>query len=137
MALKNPKGRCLCGGVRYEVRGELRSVVACHCSQCRRTSGNFVTATNCGLGDIAFESDDSLRWYRSSESAERGFCCVCGSNLFWRPINGDHLGIMAGTLDTPTLYLGIITLAVFAAALSFAIDALGPVLVHYRFSDEK
>jgi len=49
-----------------------------------------------------------------------------------------HLLLSAsGTLDTPTLYLGIITLAVFAAALSFAIDALGPVLVHYRFSDEK
>ncbi|MBW0002033.1 MAG: GFA family protein [Hyphomicrobiales bacterium] len=102
MAKKNHKGGCLCGGVRYEIRGELRSVVACHCSQCRRTSGNFVTATNCGLDDIVFETDDNLRWYRSSESAERGFCCVCGSNLFWRPVNGDHLSVMAGTLDTPT-----------------------------------
>ena len=102
MAKQNHKGGCLCGGVRYEVRSELRPVVACHCSQCRRTSGNFVTATNCGLGDILFACDDTLRWYRSSDTAERGFCCVCGSNLFWRPINGDHLSIMAGTLDTPT-----------------------------------
>jgi ABC-type nitrate/sulfonate/bicarbonate transport system permease component len=43
----------------------------------------------------------------------------------------------SGTLDTPTLYLGIITLAVFAAVLSFAIDALGPLLIRWRFSDEK
>ena len=43
----------------------------------------------------------------------------------------------SGTLDTPSLYLGIIAIAVFAAALSFAIDALGPVLVPYKFSDEK
>ena len=43
----------------------------------------------------------------------------------------------SGTLDTPTLYLGIITLAVFAAALSFAVDAMGPLLVHWRFADEK
>ena len=38
-------GGCLCGGVRYEVDGPLRDVVACHCSQCRRTSGHFVAAT--------------------------------------------------------------------------------------------
>jgi ABC-type nitrate/sulfonate/bicarbonate transport system permease component len=43
----------------------------------------------------------------------------------------------SGTLDTPTLYLGIIILAVFAAALSFGVDAMGPLLVHWRFADEK
>jgi NitT/TauT family transport system permease protein len=70
------------------------------------------------------------------------------SQIFWKVIVPSslpsvytglgHMTLYAsGTLDTPTLYLGIITLAVFAAALSFAIDALGPVLVHYRFSDEK
>ena len=36
---------CLCGVVRYEVRGPLRPVIACHCTQCRRTSGPFVAAT--------------------------------------------------------------------------------------------
>ncbi|MBV9052273.1 MAG: GFA family protein [Hyphomicrobiales bacterium] len=102
MAKKNQSGGCLCGGVRYHVSGELRNVVGCHCSQCRRTSGNFVTATNCGLDDLVLEKDATLRWYRSSESAERGFCSVCGGNLFWRPIGGDHLSIMAGTLDAPT-----------------------------------
>ncbi len=30
-------GGCLCGAVRYEVRGPLRPVVYCHCAQCRRT----------------------------------------------------------------------------------------------------
>jgi NitT/TauT family transport system permease protein len=43
----------------------------------------------------------------------------------------------SGTLDTPTLYLGIIILALFAAALSLLVDALGPVLVRWRFADEK
>lgn len=40
-------GGCPCGGVRYEVRGPLRDVIACHCTQCRRTSGHFVAATAC------------------------------------------------------------------------------------------
>jgi hypothetical protein len=41
-------------------------------------------------------------WYRSSASAERGFCNRCGGNLFWRTLDGDTLSIAAGSLDTPT-----------------------------------
>jgi NitT/TauT family transport system permease protein len=62
---------------------------------------------------------------------------VIGEFVASRSGLGHMILYASGTLDTPTLYLGIITLAVFAGALSFAIDALGPVLVHYRFSDEK
>ncbi len=62
---------------------------------------------------------------------------VIGEFVASRSGLGHMILYASGTLDTPTLYLGIITLAVFAAVLSFAIDALGPVLVHYRFSDEK
>jgi sulfonate transport system permease protein len=62
---------------------------------------------------------------------------VIGEFVASRAGLGHMILYASGTLDTPTLYLGIITLAVFAAALSFAIDALGPVLVHYRFADEK
>jgi hypothetical protein len=45
---------------------------------------------------------DTLVWYRSSASAERGFCGVCGSNLFWRPHAENRTSIAAGTLDMPT-----------------------------------
>ena len=40
-------GGCLCGGVRYAVTGPLRDIIACHCEQCRRSSGHFVAATAC------------------------------------------------------------------------------------------
>lgn len=95
-------GRCLCGGVRYEVHGALRPVSYCHCSQCRRTSGHYVAATACKPADLKLLDDGGLRWYRSSPSAERGFCGECGSSLFWKPDHGRHISIMAGTLDTPT-----------------------------------
>ncbi len=62
---------------------------------------------------------------------------VIGEFVASRAGLGHMILYASGTLDTPTLYLGIITLALFAAILSFTIDALGPVLVHYRFSDEK
>lgn len=95
-------GSCLCGGVTFRVSGDLRPVVACHCQQCRKTSGHYVAAartTNAGLELLA---DATLSWFRSSEKAERGFCNRCGGNLFWRVIGSDNTSIMAGMLDAPT-----------------------------------
>ena len=95
-------GGCLRGGVRYRVEGALREVRACHCSQCRRTSGHFVAATSAPKSALSLLQGDTLRWYRSSPAAERGFCSNCGGNLFWRPLEGELISISAGTLDTPT-----------------------------------
>jgi len=97
-------GGCLCGGVRYTIAGPLRDVIACHCSQCRRTSGHYVAATSAPATAVTLVSQTTLTWYRSSAQAERGFCSRCGGNLFWRAQrSGDaRLSIMAGTLDLPT-----------------------------------
>lgn len=97
-------GGCLCGGVRYAVRGTLRDVWTCHCSQCRRTSGHFVAATGAPSKHVTLTATDTLVWYTSSATAERGFCARCGGNLFWRRTTGDRqwLSIMAGTVDPPT-----------------------------------
>ena len=92
-------GGCLCGQVRYETRGEVRPVIACHCTQCRKTSGHHVAATGAKREAVTIEGH--VTWYVSSDSARRGFCAICGSNLFWDG-PGTHLSIMAGTLDRPT-----------------------------------
>jgi hypothetical protein len=98
------RGGCLCGGVRYETLGPLRNVIACHCSQCRKTSGHFVAATQVPSKELRLTESATLRWYRSSAGAERGFCVRCGGNLFWRETAPGSLdtSIMAGTLDPPT-----------------------------------
>lgn len=95
------KGGCLCGGVTYELRGPLRSVVGCHCVQCRKTSGHYVAATQVAAADAVVQGE-TLTWFRSSPDAERGFCRVCGGNLFWRRVGGDRLSIFAGTIDGDT-----------------------------------
>jgi hypothetical protein len=100
--MSDATGRCLCGAVRFAVPGPMRPVIFCHCEQCRRTSGHHVAATACSIDAIDVTDDGSLTWYRSSESAERGFCGRCGSNLFYRPGHRQWLSIMAGTLDLPT-----------------------------------
>jgi hypothetical protein len=94
-------GGCLCGAVTYRVDGPLRDIVACHCSQCRKTSGHFVAATQCRSSDLAIEGA-TLTWFKSSDEAERGFCGRCGSNLFWRRFGNDFTSIFAGTIDGQT-----------------------------------
>jgi hypothetical protein len=95
-------GGCLCGGVRYRIEGALRGVIACHCMQCRKTSGHHVAMTSVRRANLALISSETLSWYKSSPGAERGFCRVCGGNLFWRQFGQDTVSIAAGTLDTPT-----------------------------------
>ena len=89
-------GSCLCGQVHYRVTRALRPVIACHCVQCRKTSGHHVAATSAPRDAIVVEGD--VTWYASSESARRGFCGTCGSNLFWDG-PGENMSIFAGTLD--------------------------------------
>ena len=99
---KGGSGGCLCGGVRYRVDGRLEDVGACHCSQCRKTTGHYFAATSCKRSALTLESDETLAWYRSSAGARRGFCSRCGASLFWERIEGDKVDILAGTLDQPT-----------------------------------
>ncbi len=96
------KGACLCGGVRFEVRGPLRDVMVCHCEQCRRTHGYAAYYSSAAQTDVALLSDETLQWYRSSPRARRGFCGRCGASLFWAPESEDRWAVSAGCLDPPT-----------------------------------
>ena len=93
------RGSCLCGAVTYRVTGDMRPVVACHCAQCRKTSGHYVAATSTPRDAVDITGEVS--WYQSSPTARRGFCGTCGSSLFWDG-PGENLSIHAGTLDGPT-----------------------------------
>lgn len=95
-------GSCLCGGVTFRAEGPLRDVWACHCTQCRKTSGHFWAATSVPLSRLHITADDTLAWFDSSERARRGFCSQCGASLFWKPAGEDRMAIAAGALDGPT-----------------------------------
>lgn len=96
------RGGCLCGGIRYAISGELRAPIACHCSQCAKTSGNYAAMTCCRSEDLTLERSETLNWFRSSAEVERGFCSACGGNLFWKMAPGEETYVTAGTLDAPT-----------------------------------
>lgn len=118
------KGGCLCGAVRYEVRGPIRDVVNCHCRMCQKIHGNFGPHSKAPKSNLAITKDTGLAWYTTSDVARRGFCRECGSSLFWEPFDQDATGIIAGSLDQPT---GIETIGhIFA----------GEKADYYEISDE-
>ena len=98
-------GRCLCGAVRYEIRGTLRDVLICHCEECRRWHGHVSASTAASREDLVLHEQRGLRWIQSPHSdagARRGFCVECGSSLFWDAPGRPTVSIAAGTLDEPT-----------------------------------
>ncbi|HUG72976.1 MAG TPA: GFA family protein [Steroidobacteraceae bacterium] len=64
---------------------------ACHCNMCRRWGGAPMMSVHCGP-DVSFEGADKIETFRSSDWAERAFCSVCGTHLYYRfiPVN-DHI----------------------------------------------
>ncbi|MEM7121966.1 MAG: GFA family protein [Pseudomonadota bacterium] len=96
------RGGCLCGAVRYELRGKCRNVVGCHCGQCLKTHGNFAAYSAVAKDDLVLTEDRGLTWYVSSDKARRGFCRECGASLFWEPTFDDYVAVSAGSMDGPT-----------------------------------
>lgn len=95
-------GSCLCGAVTFRADPPLRPIVACHCTQCRKTSGHFWAATSVPLDHFHLIRADSLRWFQSSSKAQRGFCMTCGASLFWMLHGEGRISIAAGALDGET-----------------------------------
>jgi hypothetical protein len=93
------KASCLCGGVKFAVAGRLRDVVACHCVQYRKQTGNYMSATGCADEALTLTSTDGLAWYESTPGYTRGFCSTCGSTLFWKANGSDRIAIAAGVFD--------------------------------------
>ena len=117
-------GRCLCGAVRYEVRGPMRDILLCHCEECRRWSGYIGAFSATRAQDLALLESRTLRWIDSPASdrnARRAFCEECGSSLFWQAADGERISIAAGTLDRPT---GLLIVAHIYTHQAFDYDVL-------------
>lgn len=94
-------GGCLCGGVRYQIAGECRDIINCHCENCRRTHGHIAAYTAVLRSDLVFICEHTLQWYHDeSPDTFRGFCKRCGASLFWDARDGHgKMSVAAGSLD--------------------------------------
>ncbi|ACJ29818.1 Glutathione-dependent formaldehyde-activating, GFA [Shewanella piezotolerans WP3] len=97
------KGSCLCNKVKYEIDGELKDVLNCHCSMCRKLHGAaFRTRAQINSTDWrTIEGKEFIKFYESSPGEHKGFCSECGSNLYTKfDAKPNVLGFPLGTLDT-------------------------------------
>jgi len=95
------KGGCYCGKIRYEISSEPKTVVHCHCNNCKQSVGSpFVTWAVFDLEDINYQKDSPTE-YKTETNAERGFCDRCGSSISYHGIGGDSIDITVGTFDDP------------------------------------
>ena len=91
-------GSCLCGAVKIKADNLESNAGICHCDMCRRWSGGPLFAVD-GGSDVSFEGEENIGVYQSSDWAERGFCKICGSNLYYRLKQKNQFVRMAGLFD--------------------------------------
>lgn len=88
------KGHCLCKKVTIEV-ADIATVEACHCGMCRRWgSGPLMAVHSHAKPDI--QGQDYMTVYQSSQWAERSFCQVCGTNLYYHQLGSDEYVLSVG-----------------------------------------
>ena len=78
------KGSCLCGGIHYEIAGDIVGINYCHCRQCRKASGTAF-ATNAAVATSDFHLSrgrERLAAIESSPGKKRYFCSGCGSPIY-------------------------------------------------------
>lgn len=97
-------GSCLCGAIRYEVRGEIGDVVQCHCQRCRKANGTAF-ATNAPIKKSDFQlvqGEQFLKSHQSTATTQRCFCSECGSPIMSiKADTPEFYRLRIGTLDTP------------------------------------
>ena len=96
------KASCLCGSIKLETQGYHRNIQNCHCVQCVKTHGNYAAYTYVEEKNIKFLKKRTLKWFKSSKKARRGFCNKCGASIFFKFLGSDDISIAAGMFQNPT-----------------------------------
>ncbi|MCH8105979.1 MAG: GFA family protein [Proteobacteria bacterium] len=78
-------GGCICGSVRYTVKGPANCVVHCHCSQCRHGFASLVvTGATIDLNQMKIDKgEENLTTCTIPSGVRRQFCRTCGCSLFY------------------------------------------------------
>ena len=99
-------GRCLCGGVRFEIRQRPGPLELCHCTRCRRVSGSaFVAGLKVATAGYRMTRGRELVRSFSLPVVEvppaytTFFCERCGSPVPEPEPREEHFEIPAGLLD--------------------------------------
>ncbi len=95
-------GSCLCGRVRFTVRGEPQRFFHCHCSRCRKASGTGHASNLFVAGTLTWDAGEALVRRFKVPEAERftnAFCTECGARMPRFQSQAGIVMIPAGSLD--------------------------------------
>ena len=97
-------GGCLCGDIRYEVKGEPFRTANCHCDDCRKATGSAY-ATNLFFKEeqIIIMQGTPTKFQHladSNSTMTKEFCGNCGSQIFGSGTNRPGTkNIKVGSID--------------------------------------
>ena len=97
-------GGCLCGRIRYNAQVYLHNGYICHCTICRRSTGQPAEITVLIKAGTLHYLGDQPSYYTSSAQGKRGFCGTCGSRIVWQALTEEDdwlTNVTVGSLDNP------------------------------------
>ena len=98
--MNNICGHCVCGAVEIIIKEYGDFVYTCHCDDCRRMNSGPVLSVDPGPKEnVEFARGQEKITIYHDENIERGFCSVCGSNLFWHDPEENHYCMNAELFD--------------------------------------
>ena len=96
-------GRCLCGGVRFELAEPPSAAGYCHCTRCQRRTGTAASpsASIDGRGLRIAQGEELVKAWRHPDGGfEKLFCRECGAHLFSRnPDDPSQMGVRMSAFD--------------------------------------
>jgi hypothetical protein len=87
-----PAGGCLCGAVTVTAPDLASEISGCHCEMCTRWSGSVQLGIEAPAATTVMSGP--IKTHRSSSLAERGWCDLCGSAVFFRYVEGRDTGYL-------------------------------------------
>ena len=86
-------GQCQCGKVRFEADTEIKEVISCNCSRCRRL-GALLSAVPADKFKLTSGKDAMTRYTFNKHAINHMFCATCGIQAFATGKLGDKDMVM-------------------------------------------
>lgn len=94
-------GGCQCGRIRFRAESLRENSHVCHCRMCQKATGNFFAAL-VGVPYTDFKwTRGTPAEFNSSGKARRGYCRDCGTPLYYRHEDNQHISMSIGAFDEP------------------------------------
>lgn len=100
--MKEYRGQCLCGRLKYSSHGKPSFPHLCSCRTCQTWSGALTVAwVEFPIEGFQWSGDHSEpAWFQSSQQTQRGRCPTCGSAMCALDDGSDKIAVTMATLDT-------------------------------------